>query len=169
MLGTLLIWLSVAVAILAIVDLFLSDSQKTWLSNAVIKTWNVLDEAKGWSFADWLKEPRAAWWLAMALSVASWVGVFGDWKLDSCCGEGRTTGAGGRLLDFDDGRLLDLDDGCFSSNDCTELLYFCVFNATYLCMAFETRFAAQARKNYRYYVFGPWDNLWIACSDVVSI
>src|SRR5262249_21259032 len=69
MLGTLLIWLSVAVAILAIVDLFLSDSQKAWLSNAVIKTWNILDEAKGWSFTDWLKEPRAAWWLAMALPL----------------------------------------------------------------------------------------------------
>jgi hypothetical protein len=33
-------------------------------------------------------------------------------------------------------------------------------------MAFETRVAAQARKNLRHYVFGPWDNLWIAFSDV---
>src|SRR5215510_8281325 len=69
MLGTLLIWLSVAVAILAIVDLFLSDSQKAWLSNAVIKTWNILDEGKGWSFADWLKRPRAKWWLALSLGL----------------------------------------------------------------------------------------------------
>jgi hypothetical protein len=69
MLATLLIWLSAAVAILAIVDLFLSASQKTWLSNAVIKTWNILDEAKGWSFADWIKESRATWWLAVGLGL----------------------------------------------------------------------------------------------------
>jgi hypothetical protein len=77
MLGTLLIWLSVAVAILAIVDLFLSDSQKAWLSNAVIKTWNILDEAKGWSFADWIKKPRATWWLAVGLGLllGSFLGI----------------------------------------------------------------------------------------------
>jgi hypothetical protein len=69
MFATLLIWLSAAVAILAIVDLFLSDSQKVWLSNAVTKTWNILDEAKGWSFADWLKKPRAKWWLAITLGL----------------------------------------------------------------------------------------------------
>jgi hypothetical protein len=64
MLATLLIWLSVAVAVLALVDLFLSTAQKDWLSNVVLKLWSILDEAKGWSFADWLKEPRSTWWLA---------------------------------------------------------------------------------------------------------
>jgi hypothetical protein len=69
MLATLLIWLSVAVAVLALVDLLLSKAQKEWLSNAVIKMWSVLDEAKGWSFADWIKEPRATWWLAVGLGL----------------------------------------------------------------------------------------------------
>jgi len=69
MLATLLIWLSVAVAVLALADLFLSQAQKTWLSNALIKTWSVLDEAKSWSFADWLKKPRAMWWLAASMAL----------------------------------------------------------------------------------------------------
>src|SRR6516225_5487728 len=69
MLATLLIWLSVAVAVLALADLFLSQAQKTWLSNALIKTWSVLDEAKSWSFADWLKKPTAMWWLAASMAL----------------------------------------------------------------------------------------------------
>jgi hypothetical protein len=69
MLATLVIWLCAAVAVLKLLDLFLSPAQKTWLSNAVIKTWNVLDEAKAWSFADWLKKPRAIWWLAVSLTL----------------------------------------------------------------------------------------------------
>jgi hypothetical protein len=64
MLATLLIWLSAAVAVLALADLLLSKAQKDWLSNAVIKIWSVIDEAKAWSFADWLKNPRARWWFA---------------------------------------------------------------------------------------------------------
>jgi hypothetical protein len=71
MLATLLIWLCAAVAVLKLVDLFLSPAQKTWLSNAVIKTWNVLDEAKAWTFADWLKRPSAIWWLAVSLTLLS--------------------------------------------------------------------------------------------------
>jgi hypothetical protein len=71
MLATLLIWLFAAVAVLKLLDLFLSPAQKTWLSNAVIETWNVLDEAKAWSFADWLKRPRAIWWLAASLTLLS--------------------------------------------------------------------------------------------------
>jgi hypothetical protein len=71
MLAMLLIWICAAVAVLKLVDLFLSPAQKTWLSNAVIKTWNVLDEAKAWSFADWLKRPRAIWWLAVSLTLLS--------------------------------------------------------------------------------------------------
>jgi hypothetical protein len=58
MLATLLIWLSGAVAVLALLDLFLSKTQKAWLSNAVIKAWSILDEAKEWSFTDWLKMPK---------------------------------------------------------------------------------------------------------------
>src|SRR5262245_58062157 len=67
MLATLLIWLSAAVAILALADLFLSEAQKGWLSNAVVKLWSILDEAKGWSFVDWLKKLRAIWWLAISV------------------------------------------------------------------------------------------------------
>jgi hypothetical protein len=70
MLATLIIWLSVTVAVLALIDLFLSKAQKTWLSNAMVKVWNCLDEAQGWSFADWLKEPRAKWWFAITLGLA---------------------------------------------------------------------------------------------------
>lgn len=69
MLATLLIWLSVAVAVLTLLDLFLSKAQKDWLSNAVLKLWIILDEARGWSFADWLKQPRATWWLAVSLGL----------------------------------------------------------------------------------------------------
>src|SRR5258708_1243622 len=69
MLATLLIWLSAAVAVLALADLLLSKAQKDWLSNAVIKIWSVLDEAKAWSFADWLKNPRARWWFATSVGL----------------------------------------------------------------------------------------------------
>jgi hypothetical protein len=69
MLATLVIWLSVAVIVLKLVDLFLSQAWKTWLSNSAIKTWNALDEAKAWSFADWLRKPRAIWWLAVSLTI----------------------------------------------------------------------------------------------------
>jgi hypothetical protein len=69
MLATLVIWLSVAVVCLKLVDILLSQAWKTRLSNAAIKTWNVLDEAKAWSFADWLRKPRAIWWLAISLTL----------------------------------------------------------------------------------------------------
>jgi hypothetical protein len=69
MLATLLISLSGAVAVLTLLDLFMSNAQKTWLSNVVTKAWDVLDEAKSWSFTDWLKQPRARWWLAISLGV----------------------------------------------------------------------------------------------------
>jgi hypothetical protein len=69
MLATLLIWLSVAVAVLALVDLFLSKDQKTWLSDVVLKMWSILDEAKGWSFADWVKKPEPKAWLGIILGV----------------------------------------------------------------------------------------------------
>jgi hypothetical protein len=69
MLATLLIWLTAAVAVLALVDLLLSKAQKKWLSDASIKAWSILDEAKGWSLADWLKKPRARWWLALSLGL----------------------------------------------------------------------------------------------------
>jgi hypothetical protein len=78
MLATLLIWLSAAVAVLALADLLLSTAQKDWLSNAVIKIWSILDEAKAWSFADWLKNPRARWWFA--ISVGLLMGVQQAWS-----------------------------------------------------------------------------------------
>jgi hypothetical protein len=79
MLATLLIWLSAAVAVLALADLLLSKAQKDWLSNAVIKIWSVLDEAKAWSFADWLKNPRARWWFA--ISVGLLMGIQQAWSI----------------------------------------------------------------------------------------
>jgi len=78
MLATLLIWLSVAVAVLALTDLFLSTAQKDWLSNAVLKLWSILDEAKAWSFADWLKEPRPIWWLAISFGLL--IGIHEAWQ-----------------------------------------------------------------------------------------
>jgi hypothetical protein len=69
MLGTLVIALSAAVAVLALLDFFLSKAQKEWLSNAVIRMWSILDEARGWSFSDWVKQPRARWWLALSLGI----------------------------------------------------------------------------------------------------
>src|SRR5262245_2296454 len=69
MLATLLIWVSAGIAALALADMLLSDKQKEWLSNAVIRVWSVLDEARGWSFSDWLGQPRARWWLAVSLGI----------------------------------------------------------------------------------------------------
>jgi hypothetical protein len=69
MLATLTIWLSAAVAVLVLVEIFLSKAQKEWLSNAVLKIWSSLDEAKGWSFADWLIKPGPKWWEGLALVV----------------------------------------------------------------------------------------------------
>src|SRR5262249_50717753 len=81
MLATILIWLSAAVAVLALADLFLSKAQKDWLSNAVIKIWNVLDEAKAWSLADWLKNPRARWWFAISIGLV--MGVQQAWSIST--------------------------------------------------------------------------------------
>jgi len=79
MLTTLLIWLSASIAVLALADLLLSKAQKDWLSNAVIKIWSVLDEAKAWSFADWLKNPRARWWFAISIGLL--MGVKQAWSI----------------------------------------------------------------------------------------
>ena len=91
MLATSLIWLSVAVAALALLDLFLSKAQKTRLSNVVIKIWNGLDEAKGWSFANWAQKPAAKWWLAVSLgficaALTRYDGLFRNfnWRYTYC-------------------------------------------------------------------------------------
>ena len=75
MLATLLFWLSVAVALLALIDLLLSTDQKNRLDTASVKLWSILDEAKGWSFADWLKEPRATRWLAVSLGIVGGIPI----------------------------------------------------------------------------------------------
>lgn len=77
MLTSLLITLSVAVAILALLDLFLSDAQKKWLAVVATIIWSILDEAKAWSFSEWLKNPRATWWFAVSLALFS--AIFGTW------------------------------------------------------------------------------------------
>jgi hypothetical protein len=46
MLATIFIWLSVAVIALGLADILLSKTQKEWLSNAVLKLWGALDEAR---------------------------------------------------------------------------------------------------------------------------
>jgi hypothetical protein len=69
MLASALISLSVAVALLALLDLFFTENQKTWLSNLVIKIWSGLDEAKAWSTTGWKKDPRAKWFLAIGLGL----------------------------------------------------------------------------------------------------
>jgi hypothetical protein len=43
--ANILIFLSLAVAILALLDLYLGESQKEWLSKAALRSWNWLDEA----------------------------------------------------------------------------------------------------------------------------
>ena len=50
MLAVLLIVLSAVVAVLAITDFLLPPIQKTKLA-AKIGLWNILDEARGWSFS----------------------------------------------------------------------------------------------------------------------
>jgi hypothetical protein len=75
MLATLGLWLTAALAVLGLADLFLSKAQKDWLDNAVVKLWTILDEAKGLSFADWLKHPQAKWWLAISLGLFVAIGL----------------------------------------------------------------------------------------------
>jgi hypothetical protein len=63
MLATTLIWLAAAVAVLKLIDLLLPEQQKTWLSTAVNKASKVLDDAKKWSFFNWLMKPSPnKWW-----------------------------------------------------------------------------------------------------------
>jgi hypothetical protein len=69
MLATALISLSVAVALLAFLDLFLTETQKTSLSNLVVRIWSGLDEAKAWSTTGWKKDPRAKLYLAIGLGL----------------------------------------------------------------------------------------------------
>lgn len=67
MLATLTIWLTVAVAGLALAEIFLSKAHKAWLSNKVTEAWNVLDDIKAWSFYDWfINTQRVTGWLAWA-------------------------------------------------------------------------------------------------------
>jgi hypothetical protein len=111
MLATIFIWLSVAVIALKLADIFLSKAQKEWLSNGVVRFWNILDECKGWSFADWLKKPQAKLWFAITLGLGIAVVngytyivdadyPFNQWKVQ-IEGAQRTVG-GGRtgLLNF---------------------------------------------------------------------
>lgn len=69
MVASALIVLSLAVTVLAVLDFLLSENQKKLVADTVIATWNVLDEARKWSFADWLKNPRASAWLAISLAL----------------------------------------------------------------------------------------------------
>jgi len=107
MLATLLIWLSVAVALLALADLLLSKAQKDWLCDAVVKLWTILDEAKGWSFADWVKQPRAIWWLAISLGLITgiWVGWL-EWTYKQAV---HMLESGPQGEGMDDWRPLDMD------------------------------------------------------------
>jgi hypothetical protein len=70
MLATTVLWLVAAVAVLKLIDLLLSEQQKTWLSTAVKQASKVLDDAKKWSFFNWLmKTSPNKWWEGLGLFV----------------------------------------------------------------------------------------------------
>jgi len=71
MLASALIVLSLTVTVLAVLDFLLSETQKKLVADTVIATWNILDEARKWSFSDWLKNPRASWWFAISFGLSA--------------------------------------------------------------------------------------------------
>jgi hypothetical protein len=86
MLANLLITLSAAVAILALLDLFLSERQKALLTKWVTSAWSYLDDLRSLSLIDWLRNPNAHVWLGITfvllfVSVAIWSTVV--WYLRS--------------------------------------------------------------------------------------
>jgi hypothetical protein len=69
MVANVLIALSAAVALLALLDLFMSEKQKDGLSDWVTVAWNYLDNLLAFSLADWFKHPRAALWHAVNFAL----------------------------------------------------------------------------------------------------
>jgi hypothetical protein len=69
MLTNILIALGASVAILALVDLFMSERQKAILSNFFTAAWSYLDDLRSLPLVDWVKDPRADSWLAASFSL----------------------------------------------------------------------------------------------------
>src|SRR5262245_1382354 len=99
MLATLTIWLTVAVAGLAVAEIFLSKADKARLSNKVTDAWNVLDDIKAWSFDDWyINTQRVTGWLATAVGVV--IGAIVTYRyLDLVFGGTAPAGFGDNVYD----------------------------------------------------------------------
>jgi hypothetical protein len=69
MLGNILGWLTAGGAILLLLDIFLSERTKTWLSRMVTIVWSYLDDLRALSLVGWLKNPRAKTWLAITIGL----------------------------------------------------------------------------------------------------
>jgi len=77
MLANVLISLSVAVAILVLLDFFMSDSQKKACSHFTLHLWNWLDEMKKLSFLAWLRRKGAQrWCIALATCPAGFYLIY---------------------------------------------------------------------------------------------
>jgi hypothetical protein len=59
MLATLLIFLSASVIAVKLLDFYMSDGQKKWLNDRVVRMWNWLDEAKRVPLLDLARTPRS--------------------------------------------------------------------------------------------------------------
>jgi hypothetical protein len=64
-----LIGLSVAVGLLALLDIFISKKQTDRLADWVTAAWSYLDDLRAFSLADWMRRPRAAVWHAISFTL----------------------------------------------------------------------------------------------------
>jgi hypothetical protein len=69
MLANILAGLAAGGAILTLLDIFLSEKIKAWLSRMVTVIWSYLDDLRSLSLLDWLKNPRAKTWLALTIGL----------------------------------------------------------------------------------------------------
>jgi hypothetical protein len=56
-------------AILALLDILLTDRIKGWLSRIVTVVWSYLDDLRALSLVDWLNNPRAKTWLGVTIGL----------------------------------------------------------------------------------------------------
>jgi hypothetical protein len=69
-----LISLSVAIAALALLDIFLNDSQKARISDVTTRMWSWLDDMSKLSFLDLLRQRLIQWWISILAATATFVG-----------------------------------------------------------------------------------------------
>lgn len=74
MLTSLVIFLGISVAGMALLDFYMGDGQKKWLNEKVLSTWNWLDEAKRVPLLDMLRSRKSQRILATVLAL---IGVGG--------------------------------------------------------------------------------------------